>query len=311
MAGIGLFLFGVLPIAIVVGIICAVVAARGRASRLRFDESAYPGLQALRRSTIWLRGIGIVLGLLAGVAVIPLGASSPWAFAAPLVTGFVVVVAILVGQQLSYAQARTGGAAAVETRRVADYLPVRLARWAGGAAVALLLVTMFTTLAASPDDLGRPGRVLTGAWFEQRWEADAAGVLVPQDIPRLGTVSPFPGSFYTVPVVVSLAVLALAVVVGLVLTARRPRNGSDPELVRVDDAIRRITAEGLVAAGGAGASGAILAVAGVAYPRFGGFGQIPVYVASSYLLAAIALGALVSGLAFAVVLLVPGNGDRR
>lgn len=311
MAGFGVFIFGALPLAIIVGVAVAIVAARGRANRLAFDEASYPGLAALRRSTIGFRWAGILAGVAGGLAVFPLGPSASLAFTAPLVTGIVAVIAILVGQQLSYAKARSGGAAGLETRRVRDYVPVGLARWAGGAVVALLVMIMFTTLAASPDDLGRPGRALRGSWFEHRMEADATGALVPQDIPSVGASSPFPGSFYTLPVLVALGVLVAAVAVGLVLTARRPRNGSDAELVRVDDAIRRITAEGLVGAGGAGAAGAVLALAGVAYPRFGGFSQIPVYVASSYLLAAVALGALALALAFAVVLLVPGNGDRR
>lgn len=311
MAGLGVFLFGVLPVAIIIGVASALVAGRNRAHRLVFDESVYPGLAALRGNTINLRWMGIVAGIIAGLALIPLGAGAPLAFASPLVAGIVVVVAIVVGQQLSYARARGQGTAGLETRRVRDYVPRRLARWVGVAVVVLLGVCGFTTIAASPDDLGRPGRALAAAWVEHQLVADENGVLQPTDVLHSGSGSPFPGSFYMPAVLVALAVLLVVAAAGLVLTARRPRNGADPELVRVDDALRRITAEGIVAATGAGVAGAVLAVTAIAYPRLGGFPEVPLYVASSYLLGAVALGALALTLAFAVVLIVPGSGTRR
>lgn len=311
MIGLGVFLLGVPFVVAVIGIAAAVLAGRRRATRLVFDADAYPGLQALRRSSITFRWAGIVLGVGIGLAVLPLGPHAPFAFAAPLVAGIVVVASILVGQQVSYGRARTAGSAGLETRRVRHYVPWALTRWAGGAVAVLLVTALFTTLAASPDDQGRAGRALEVAWVEHAMVADAAGVLRPEVIPHEGATSPFPGSFYTTAVVVGLAVLLAVAVAGLVLTARRPRNGADPELVRVDDALRRITVEGIVAATGAGVAGAVLALAGMAYPRLGSFAAVPLSVASCYLLAIVALGALVLTLAFAVVLVVPGNGDRR
>lgn len=311
MAGPTIIVFGAVPLLVFLGLVAALGAGRRRATRLIFDGDAYPGLVALRRTTIRFRWVGIVAGLVAGIAVIPLGRLSPLAFAAPLVTGLVAVVVILLGQQLSYTKARSHGSAGLETRRVRAYLPRGLARWVGGATAALLTVCLFTTLAASPDDMGRPGRSLQAAWFERVYEAGTGGVIQPTDVPHMGTAGPFPGSFYTLAAVIALALLLVIATMGLVLTARRPRNGADPELVRVDDALRRITAEGIVAATGAGVAGAVLAVTAVAYPRFGGFSAVPIYVAVSYLFAVIALGALALTLAFIVTLLVPGNGEPR
>ncbi|MBK8462271.1 MAG: hypothetical protein IPL36_04295 [Nigerium sp.] len=307
----GVLVVVALPLLAVVVVLAAVVAGRRRSARLVFDSEAYPGLVALRRSTIALRWTGVVVGILAGVAVIGVGPLAPLAFASPLVAGIVAVAALLVGQQLSYSGARSRGSAGVETRRLRDYVPVGLARRVGAATGVLLTVCLFLVIAASPDDLGRPGRALTAAWVEHRWVADQAGVLQRDDAFHSGATSPFPGSFYVPAVLGALALLLALSVLGLWLTARRPRNGGDPELVRVDDALRRITAEGIVAAAGAGIAGGVLALSVVAYTRFGQFPQVPVHVACSYLGALVALGALASTLAFATTLLVPGNGNRR
>ena len=311
MTGFGIVLFGLLPVLVIVGILAAVVAGRRRATRLTFDTEAYPGLVALRRSTMAFRWVGLAVGIPLGLATIPIGRGAPLAFASPLVTGLVTVIAILIGQQLFYSRARTEGSAGVETRRVRDYLPTRPLFWTSVATVALLVTTMFTTLAASPDDGGRPGRALTSVWMDPLWEADEAGALQRTDVPHVGTVSPFPGSFYTLAIIVGLALLVAIAAAALVLTARRPRNGADPELVRVDDALRRITAEGIVAASGMGVAGSLLGTSTIAYMQFGHHPDVPVNLASTYLLALVALGALIASLGFIVVVLVPGNGERR
>ena len=96
--------------------------------------------------------------------------------------------------------------AAVEVRRVGDYLPRRLG-WAVAAAGGLLLVLVVaTTAAGSPDDLGRAGRSL-----------------VRQCTPGIvESHGPWPGLFYTGPLAV--VVLAGLVLAGVALRAivRRP-----------------------------------------------------------------------------------------
>lgn len=311
MYGPGIVVFVVAPLLVVIAVVAVAVAGRQRARRLVFDEEAYPGLVVLRRSVVGFRWAGVVAGIVLGLVVLPQGRLAPAAFAAPLVTGLVVVVAILLGQRLAYGKARAAGSAGLETRRVADYVPRRLLRGVGGAVATLLVVVGFTTLAASPDDQGRPGRALSATWRATQWVADASGTLQAEEVVMGGGGSPFPGSFYTPAVLIGLALLLAVAWWGVVQTARRPRNGADPELVRVDDALRRITTEGILAATGAGAAGSVLAVAGLAYPRFGSLSAVPVYVANAYLLALVALAGLVAVVAFAVVLVVPGNGQRR
>ena len=91
---------------------------------------------------------------------------------------------------------------------------------------------------------------------------------------------------------------------------RRPRNGSDAELVRVDDALRRITAEGIVASVGLGVAGSLVVVAASAYPQFGKAACTSANVASSYLLAIMALGGLIFSLRCLITVVVPGDGAR-
>lgn len=307
----GLFSVVLIPVLAGVSVLFAVLAGRWRARRLRFDEDAYPGLAALRRSGLVVRWVGVLAGTVAALVLLPLGPHAPLAFAAPLLGALVVVVALILGQQLAYGRARTAGSAGLETRRVTDYLPGRSLAWVAGATGVLAVVWLFTTIAASPDDAGIAGRALRATWAEEWTVRGADGVLQLETALRSGAVTPFPGSFYLPAVAVALLLLVGVAWLGLVLTARRPRNGGDPELVRVDDALRRITSEGIVAAVGAGVGGAILAASAVAYTRLGQFDAVPVYVAACYLFAALALAALVTTLAFVVVLLVPGNGGRR
>lgn len=299
-----------LPVLFVVVVLAAVLAGRRRAGRLVFDEDAYPGLVALRRATTRFRWVGLGIGLLAGIVLVFLGSLAPFVLVAPIVVGLSVVVAIMVGQQLSYAKARVVGVAAIETRRVRDYLPPRSLARLAGAVVVLLAVLGYTTLVASPDDMGRAGRAISATWASLEWNADANGTLQPHEVTFSSTYSPFPGSFYTTPVLPALTVLLAVAVLALALTARRPRNGADPELVRVDDALRRITAQGIVAAAGLGVAGTLFTAAAWAYPQLGKLVEVPAHVAAAYVLAAVALGALVLTLAFAVTLLVPGTGER-
>jgi hypothetical protein len=108
------------------------------------------------------------------------------------------------------------------------------------------------------------------------------------------------------PIVLALGAIALW------STARRPRNGADPELVPADDALRRQTAEGIVAAVGLSVSISLLVVAlGAAFS----VGAMAEY-GTRYVLGAAALGLAGAGsLAIAswcaVLVLVPGGAAKR
>src|SRR5450759_485535 len=108
----------------------------------------------------------------------------------------------------------------------------------------LVAVAAWSTLAAAPDASGL-ARAFTHPCTTLLLDQQGS-----QEQVSISTSTPFPGGYYTAGMAIGvLAVLALAWV-GLVATTRRPRNGADLELVRVDDALRRQTAEGIVAAFG-------------------------------------------------------------
>ena len=291
----------VLIAAVIIG--WAVQFGRGRVRSLAVDEAAYPGLIRLRSATLTARRVGLVLGTISVLAVLPLGYLGRFALTGPAVASMVMIASILVGQHLVRRAAQTPGVAGLERRSWSDYPPRRAVFAAAAMLVLVALVAAYTTLAAAPDDLGRAGRALRtvcSSWFE--------GTTTEQYTAHMS--SPFPGSFYTAPMAVVLGALVLVAVVALMLVGRRPRNGSDAELVRVDDALRRITAEGIVASAGLGVAGSLVALAASAYPQFGKAACASANVASSYLLAIMALGGLIFSLRCLITVVVPGDGAQ-
>jgi len=295
-----------LPAAVaLVLIIAAAVHAVRRSRAITFDEERYPGLAALRGATMRSRYLGIAAGVIMFFVVAGLGRFGQGLFVAPAAAGAVVIAAILVGQRLTYTRARTPGIAGVERRQVGDYLPARLATTAAALVLVLAAVAAWTTLVATPDESGL-ARAFTHSCTTQVWDQQAYHEQV-----VVYMSGPFPGSYYTAGMAIGvLAVLALAWV-GLVATTRRPRNGADLELVRVDDALRRQTVEGIVAA-----VGLVLAatLAGLCFGAATAVGAEPcaaVYALGSWALAAASLAALALSLWFAVIVLVPGDGSGR
>jgi hypothetical protein len=124
--------------------------------------------------------------------------------------------------------------AAVEVRRVRDYLPRGLASAVTAAAAVLAALAAVTTVTAGPDDLGRAGRVL----------------LLSCQAGLQQTYGPWPGSFYSVPLA---AVVAAGLIAGggaLRVVIRRARTGADADAVAADDALRRRAARTITGACG-------------------------------------------------------------
>lgn len=295
-----------LPVVVVaVLLIAAVVLAARRSRAITFDEERYPGLAALRRATLSSRYVGIAGGVIAFFTIAPLGRFGQGLFIAPAAAGAVVIAAILVGQRLTYTRARTAGIAGVERRQLGDYLPDRLATIAAALLLVLVAVAAWTTLAATSDESGL-ARVFTHSCTTQLW--DQAGY---HEEVHVFASGPFPGGYYTAGMAIGiLAVLALAWL-GLVATTRRPRNGADPELVRVDDALRRQTAEGIVAALGLVVATTLAGLCYAAAVTVGAEACAAAYALGSWALAAVAFVALALSLWFAVIVLVPGDGSGR
>ncbi len=149
----------------------------------------------------------------------------------------------------------------------------------------------WATAVASPDDLGRAGRSL----------ATTCGPGC------TGSRGPWPGSFYTVPLAVGLLLVLVLAVVAARAVVRRPRNGADPDVVRLDDVARRRALETVVAAVGV-AVGATLAGSGaVAALALLGSGAL---AAGGAALLAVLLGLAVTVWSTAVLVL-PGAGRLR
>jgi hypothetical protein len=134
----------------------------------------------------------------------------------------------------------------------------------------------------------------------------------PTEAPVSSTRGPFPGGYYTSALVLGLPIVLLIASATLWLTAKRPRNGSDPVLVRVDDALRRETAEGIVAAAGLAFSLSFAGVAGGAAIAVGGMAEFGIrYALGAGAIVLLAFGSEVVALWCAVLVLVPGGGTVK
>ncbi len=301
----GPFLIFGLPLAVAMGLIVSGAVLGIRRSRaLTFDEKRYPGLAALRRATLRSRYLGIVVGVVVFFVVAGLGRYGQWVFVAPAAAGAAVISAILIGQQRTYTRARTEGTAGLERREFRDYLPARLAMTAAGLLLVLAGVGTWAALVATPDDSGL-NRAFTQSCITQLWDGQGY-----HEEAAVSVSTPFPGGYYTAGMAVGiLAVLALTWA-GVVATTRRPRNGADAELVRVDDALRRQTVEGIVAAFGLTVATTLAGLSYLAAVTVGRQACTTAYGLGSWALAAAAAVALALALRFAVIVLVPGDGSR-
>ncbi|WP_226345926.1 hypothetical protein [Agilicoccus flavus] len=261
-----------------------------------------PGLDALRRRVARGRWVGLAAGAVAFgvVAALPGGLGRGLALA-PLAGATVVVVALVTADLAARGTAR-GQRAGLGARRGVATPPRGITLAAALCLAALVVVLALAAGLGSADDLGRAGRSLS-------YTTPDGG----------GSAGPWPGTFYSSVLAPALALLAALTLVGLVVVARRPRDDSDGEIVRVDDWIRRRQAESLVAAAGLGVAleaMGVLATAGLA-ARSVALGSTEAGVPQPWLTAlgwACLLGvpiAAVLAIWCAVLLLVPGARPPR
>lgn len=268
-----------------------VTTTTGLHARRTADRSAAlpEPLRATARTTTRWRLIGLGVGLGAGLGAAELDVlGRGLMLAAPLVA-LCVLGGVVVGElrvQRPLGPVRSAG---LEVRRVRDYLPPALTRVVAGAAALLGLLLLATTLAGSPDDMGRAGRTLARQCSRLVGEA----------------VGPWPGSFYALP-------LAAVVLSGLLVAAftlrrvvHRPRSGEDTS---ADDALRRRAAEAVTAGVGLLVAVPLAGVSAFAAHALSNLGCAPL----SWRVAAGALGLLVPALAvlaaWCVVILASPTG---
>jgi hypothetical protein len=199
--------------------------------------SAVPAAVA-RRTARW-RLAGVIGGLAAGGAAAGSGALGRGLLLAAPVFGLCVLAGVVAGETSVRPPDGPARMAAVEVRRVRDYLPRGLTRAVIAGAVLLLALLTVTTATGTPDDLGRPGRFL----------------LLRCSPGLVQDHGPWPGSFYSVPLAVVVATGLIAAGAALRIVARRPRTGADPRAVMADDAMRQRAARAIT-----GACGILVAV---------------------------------------------------
>ena len=240
------------------------------------------GLVRLRRVAVTSR----LLGLLAGLAVLVplgyLGRLGQGLVLVPASFAVVQILGVLIAEIATRRDARQPGLASLETRRVRDYWRRSLTVAALANGLVLSGVIGWTTAVASPDDAGRAGRAMA---YRCSAECD------------YGSFSPWPGSFYTTPLAIGLAVTLALAVTALIVVARRPRNGAEAALVVLDDAIRRQSAASVLAALQVASAGSLAGIGLTAGPSLlnrGGRGPAEFFPIGWLLvvLGVLALGAL-------------------
>jgi hypothetical protein len=153
--------------------------------------------------------------------------------AAPIF-GLCVLTGVLAGEMSVRPPSGPTRTAVLSVRRMGDYLPRVLAGTVAALTGLLLTLLTATTASGSPDDLGRAGRSL---------ERTCSTVMTEG-------AGPWPGSFYSLPLVglVLAGLLTAYVTLGRIIA--RPRSGSDPIQVAADDRRRRRAARTVTGACG-------------------------------------------------------------
>ncbi len=195
-------------------------------------------LREVARTTARWRTAGLLLGAALAWWVAKLDILGRGLMLTAPVLGLSVLLGVVMGELRVCAPSGSVRTAELEVRRIRDYLPRRLTPVVAAALLALAVLLAFATIVGSPDDLGRPGRALTGT-CQGAGEGTYASTT---------SATPWPGSFYALPLAAAVVGGLLAGGVALLHVARRPRQGEDRP---VDEALR------------ANATGAVVAALGV------------------------------------------------
>jgi hypothetical protein len=213
---------------LLVGLLVAGALAAGRPQPA---ASLPPRLADVERATARWRTAGLVLGVAVAATAAQTGGLGRGLMLAGPLLALCVLLGVVVGELRVTAPPAGERTALLEVRRVRDYLPHHLAGTVLTAALLLSALLATTTAMGSADDLGRDGRSL----------AYQCGALLS------GTVGPWAGSFYSLPLAAVVALGLLVAAVALRAVVRRPRQGAD---LLADDVLRRRAAQTVTAAAG-------------------------------------------------------------
>lgn len=273
---------------------------------LAFASIAGSERTGLHRGALIARWVGAALAVLVAVGLLMMSIQGTWPAGrmghgsltgtSLLIGAVVLVLAILVGELSLPARSATQRYGLLTPRDSAALVCRPALLNAVVAVVALTGYALLTTAVAAPDDMGRPGRSLAHT-----------GV----DGFSSGAYGPFPGQWYTLPVLVALVVLVLTAAGALVIVVRR-RPSSDPQ----DLLLRRRSVTSLL---GALSVGAGLTAQGLALYGLMGFMRIaqPEYVEQvlgiigTVASVAVAIIGLISAILGAVMVCMPAAIARR
>lgn len=178
--------------------------------------------RAVARRTAILRWSGMMIGAIVGITAARSGDLGTGLLMAAPLFGLCTLVGVLSGELLVRPPSGSTRTAAIEVRRIRDYLPRHLSRAVAASGGLLLVLAIATTAAGSPDDLGRPGRSLSRQCTSDMFASQG----------------PWPGAYYTGRLAVVVLAGLLMAYVALRVIVRRPRSGDLDDLA-VDDGLRR------------------------------------------------------------------------
>src|SRR5215469_3190455 len=204
-----------------------------RSTAIRVPASAVLPPEVIRRTAGW-RWAGLVGGLAAAGVAARSGALGRGLLLAAPVFAVCLLAGVVVGETTVRSAGGRTRIAAVEVRRVRDYVPRHLAQAVIAALGLLLGLLAVTTATGTTDDLGRSGRA----------------VLLQCSPTLRQSAGPWPGSFYSFPLAVTVAAGLVAAAASLRFVVRRPRAGADSAAVAADEALRKRASETITSACG-------------------------------------------------------------
>lgn len=203
MAGVLLLVILGALLCVVVLVVVVVVAL----SSSRSGSEGRPTAAVLDRRRRWFRVTGLGVGLVAGCLVATSGQLGRGLLLAAPVAALGLLLGVLAAELSVRAPSGPRRSASLTVRRAADYLPRPLTAVVVATGSALAVTLLVTTLSGSRDDMGRAGRVLTAEFC----------------VDTVQSRGPWPGVFYTAPLVSLLLVgVVLALVVLRLVVARAP-----------------------------------------------------------------------------------------
>jgi hypothetical protein len=195
---------------------------------------------------MWVRVMWVAALVLGGVAAMLVQRSldlGRGTMLVPAVLGLFLVAGVGLAETVVRPR-RPGGprTASLVPRLVAEHVPPALTTAVGGLVVLHLGTLALTTATASRDDMGRAGRSVAAQCGDR---GSAAG--------------PYPGSFYSGPLVLLLLAIGLATAAALTTVVRRPTGFASDDLG--DDELRRRSATRVIAAAGAAVAASHVGIA--------------------------------------------------